>query len=63
MIIYDKTGGILFDVQVDDSSVRNRSIMGDNSVTLYLSLPEYTVIPVGSYIEYQRAKIHALETR
>lgn len=53
MIIYDKTGGILFDVQVDDSSVRNRSIMGDNSVTLYLSLPEYTVIPVGSYIEYQ----------
>lgn len=53
MIIYDKTGGILFDVQVDDSSVRNRSIMGNNSVTLYLSLPEYTVIPVGSYIEYQ----------
>jgi len=53
MVIYDKTGKVLFDVQVDDSSVRNRSIMGDNSVTLNLSLPEYTVVPVGSYIEYQ----------
>lgn len=53
MIIYDKTGKVLFDVQVNDSSVRNRAIMGDNSVTLNLSLPEYATIPVGSYIEYQ----------
>ena len=53
MIIYDKTGEVLFDVQVNDSSVRNRAIMGDNSVTLNLSLPEYATIPVGSYIEYQ----------
>lgn len=53
MIIYDKTGEVLFDVQVNDSSVRNRAIMGDTSVTLNLSLPEYATIPVGSYIEYQ----------
>ena len=53
MIIYDKTGEVLFDVQVNDSSVRNRTIMRDNSVTLNLSLPEYATIPVGSYIEYQ----------
>lgn len=53
MIIYDKTGEVLFDVQVNDSSVRNRAIMGDNSVTLNLSLLEYATIPVGSYIEYQ----------
>lgn len=53
MIIYDKTGEVLFDVQVNDSSVRNRAIMGNNSVTLNLSLPEYATIPVGSYIEYQ----------
>ena len=53
MIIYDKTGNVLFDAQVNDSSVRNRAIMGDNSVTLNLSLPEYAVISVGSYIEYQ----------
>lgn len=53
MVIYDKTGEVLFDVQVNDSSVRNRAIMGDNSVTLNLSLPEYATIPVGSYIEYQ----------
>lgn len=53
MIIYEKTGEVLFDVQVNDSSVRNRAIMGDNSVTLNLSLPEYATIPVGSYIEYQ----------
>ena len=53
MKIYDKNGGIRLDVQVDDSSYRYRTIMGENSVTLYFSLDYHIEIPVGSFIEFQ----------
>lgn len=53
MIIYNKNGNKVLEVEVDDSSYRNRVIMGDHSLTLYYSLPEHIEIPVGSYCEFQ----------
>lgn len=53
MKIYDKNGEIRLDIQVEDSSYRYRTIMGDNSVTLYFSLDYHIEIPVGSYIDFQ----------
>ena len=53
MIIYNNIGNKVLEVEVDDNSYRNRAIMGDNSLTLYYSLPVHTEIPVGSYCEYQ----------
>lgn len=53
MIIYNNTGNKVLEVEVDDNSYRNRAIMGNNSLTLYYSLPVHIEIPVGSYCEYQ----------
>ncbi|MDL2309854.1 hypothetical protein LJC39_01885 [Parabacteroides sp. OttesenSCG-928-B22] len=53
MIIYDKTGNELLNIEVDDTSVRVRKIMQDNSVTLYYSLSSHIEIPVFSYILYE----------
>lgn len=52
MIIYDKSGNVILDVQVDDSSFCYRSIMQEKKVELHYSLTEYVEIPVGSYIEF-----------
>lgn len=49
MIIYKQSGDRLADVQVEDNSYRHRAIMGDNTLTLYFSLPEHLEIPVGAY--------------
>lgn len=53
MKIYTPQGSTLLDVDVDDNSFRQRQIMGDHSLTLYFSLPTFTEIPIGSYVDYQ----------
>lgn len=53
MIIYNKNGGVVLNIEVDDESFRYRSIRKDNSVTLYYSLTNHVEIPVGSYINFQ----------
>ena len=53
MIIYNNIGNKVLEVEVDDNSYRNRSIMSDHNLTLYYSLPEHVEIPVGSYCEFQ----------
>ncbi|MEI6752341.1 MAG: hypothetical protein WCK78_04160 [Paludibacter sp.] len=40
------------DIPVSDSSYRNRQIMGENALTLYISLADYIDIPIGAYCEY-----------
>ena len=52
MIIYSPTGATLLDVMPDDNSCRHRAMMGDNSLTLYFSLPQHVEIPVGAYCEH-----------
>lgn len=49
MIIYDKAGSILLDIEVDDTSVRYKAIKGENSLTLKFSLAEHVEVPLGSY--------------
>lgn len=53
MKIYDQTGYLILDVEVDDNSYRNRQIMADNNLTLYYSLAEHIELPVGSYCIFQ----------
>ena len=53
MTIYNHSGEELLNIEVTDESYRYRSIMQDNSVTLYYSLTEHVELPVGSYIEFQ----------
>lgn len=52
MKIYHNTTEIL-DLLVDDSSVRYRTIMGDNSLTLNFSTVEPVNVPIGSYCEFE----------
>lgn len=52
MKIFDKNSIELYDIQVDDRSVRYRSIMNDDSLTLYFSLPGTVSVPLGSYVEF-----------
>lgn len=52
MIIYSPAGETLLDVMPDDNSYRHRAMMGDNSLTLYFSLPQHVEIPVGAYCEH-----------
>lgn len=53
MIIYDKAGNIILDIDVDDESYRYRAIMNGTQVVLYYSLTEHVEVPVGAYIEFQ----------
>ncbi|MDR2773932.1 MAG: hypothetical protein LBC19_04175 [Tannerella sp.] len=41
------------EIPVNDDSYRNRSIMDDNSLTLFYSLPEHVEIPTGAWTEFQ----------
>lgn len=43
----------LYDIQVDDRSVRYRSIMNDDSLSLYFSLPGIVSVPLGSYVDFE----------
>ncbi|MCE5320097.1 MAG: carbohydrate binding domain-containing protein [Bacteroidales bacterium] len=53
MIIYNKLGVQIADVDVSDDSYRHKAIVGENILTLYFSLPEYAEIPVGSYCDFK----------
>lgn len=53
MKIYSKSGIELLDIQVDDTSVRYRSIMKDDSLTLKFSHTEIVSVPVGSYVNFE----------
>ena len=53
MKIYSKSGIELLDIQVDDTSVRYRSIMKDDSLTLKFSHTETVNVPVGSYVNFE----------
>lgn len=54
MQIYSPTHELIYSGYVGDQSYRYKSIMGDNTLTIYLSTPDYIEIPVGSYIYFQR---------
>ncbi len=56
MKIYNKNGSLLYDIAVDDSSVRYRAIMTDDSLTLNFSLTESISIPLYSYCEFEGAR-------
>lgn len=53
MIIYDRNGSNILDVEVDDASFRHRAIKGDNTLTLKYSLPDHVELPRGAWCEYQ----------
>lgn len=53
MIIYSKTGSIILDIEVDDTSYRYRAIRQGDKVYLYFSLTEHVEIPTYSFINYQ----------
>lgn len=53
MKVFDINGNVVVDVVLNDDSVRYRSIMQVDSVTLKYSLPEHVELPIGAYIEYQ----------
>lgn len=53
MKIYNRQGIEVLDAQADDSSVRYRSIMGDDSLTLKFSHTAPVSVPVGSYADFE----------
>lgn len=53
MIIYNKAGTIILDIEVDDTSYRYRAIRQGDKVYLYFSLTDHIEIPTYSYILYQ----------
>lgn len=53
MVIYSKTGSIILDIEVDDTSYRYRAIRQGDKVYLYFSLTEHIEIPAYSYINFQ----------
>lgn len=56
MKIYNPSGTEILDVLVDDSSVRYRSIMNDDSLTLNFSLTESIEIPLYSYVVFEGSR-------
>lgn len=53
MKIYKPDNTLFAEILSSDNSYRYRSIMGDNSITLYFSLFEHREIPVGSYCDFE----------
>lgn len=53
MIIYSKTGEVILDIEVDDTSYRYRAIRQGDKVYLYFSLTDHIEIPIYSYINFQ----------
>jgi hypothetical protein len=56
MKIFNQSGTEILDVLVDDSSVRYRSIMNDDSLTLNFSLTESIEIPLYSYVVFEGSR-------
>ena len=63
MIIFEKTGKILLDIPVDDTSYRYRAIRQGDKVNLVFSLTEHVEIPVYSYVDYQGSDIRSGDRR
>lgn len=53
MKIYNASGVEILDIQVDDSSVRYRSIMADDSLTLQFSTTGPVTVPRGAYVDFE----------
>jgi len=53
MKIYNASGAEILDIQVDDSSVRYRSIMNEDSLTLNFSTTGIVTVPRGSYVDFE----------
>lgn len=53
MVIYDITGNVLLDIEVDDTSVRYKAIKGENSLTLKFALDEHIEVPIGSFCMFK----------
>lgn len=53
MKIYSSDDILILDVEVDDTSYRQRIIKGDNNVTLRYALAGHVEIPVGAYIDFE----------
>lgn len=51
----ENTGGTpnYMEISVDDTSYRYRTIMGENELTLYFSIPGYADILPGAYIDFE----------
>lgn len=56
-----KFGNTELDLILDTTSYRYRSIMGDHSLNLYFSSPEYVDIPVGAYCTYQGVRFTLID--
>ena len=56
MKIFNQAGIELYDIVVDDSSVRYRSIMTDDSLTLQFSTTAPVTIPTRSYAEFEGSR-------
>lgn len=56
MKIYNASGVEILDIQVDDSSVRYRSIMADDSLTLQFSTTGPVTVPRGAYVDFEGAR-------
>ncbi len=53
MKIYKPDNTLFAEILASDSSYRYRSIMGDNSITLYFSLFEHREMPIGAYCDFE----------
>ncbi|SFU36506.1 hypothetical protein SAMN05216364_100627 [Porphyromonadaceae bacterium KHP3R9] len=56
MKIYNASGAEILDIQVDDSSVRYRSIMADDSLTLQFYTTGPVTVPRGAYVDFEGAR-------
>lgn len=54
MQIYSPYNELIYTGYVGDQSYRYKSIAGDNTLTVYISTPNYIEIPIGSYVYFQR---------
>ena len=50
--IYSPSDVLVLSTYVDDTSYRYKAIMGENSLNLKFSLPEFVEIEVDSYVDY-----------
>lgn len=53
MILYDKSGVKIVDLVVRDDSYSYTALMGEDTLNLFFSLPNYVEIPVGSYCDFE----------
>lgn len=56
MKIFSSAGVEILDIQVDDSSVRYRSIMSGDSLTLQFSTTGPVMVPRNSYVDFEGAR-------